>query len=618
MIYMKINKLTTILISACIALSLQSCLDYDVTGDEFDSTTKNIKNVTTRGAVDSIPYKEATSAADIQTARQDLDSYIFIAKGVQYAMRGGKNNEFPGDHAYQYQFVLGADIYAQYGVIPHTYFPYSKINVSSAYNISEISYGGAKGSFGNITKTVIPLLNHEKINVMPEIKAIFLLLYNYSSIELADIYGPFAYQDLKTNKQEYPYTYQDVRTIYYTVKENLDTITACLKHFDTKPTEYKQAIYEILIEFLEITNESTTYTYSNLESWIRFANSLKLRMAMHMSKVEPATAQKWAEEAVAGGVIEKEEHEVRLLQFNPSYRHPLLGNYAWGDTRMTASMESLLKSLKHPYVLEDASRNLTGDYLFEKNEDPFVNKVTKEMTPARTKVVGMRSGSHPGEGQGYEGNQYIAFSKLNATTFASAPQYIMKLSEVCFLRAEGAVRGWKMGGSAQSFYEQGVRAASFEDRLKKQLTYQGRNLYDALVDEYLSLEQAVPYTYVDPTGETPSIESVTKIGVKWDDNDSPETKLEKIITQKYIAGFPYSFEAWVDLRRTGYPKLFEVLNADEADGSLKQGDIIRRLYFPDRQDASVQKDIITTGLPALNGPDVLATRLWWDVDAPNF
>ena len=96
-----------------------------------------------------------------------------------------------------------------------------------------------------------------------------------------------------------------------------------------------------------------------------------------------------------------------------------------------------------------------------------------------------------------------------------------------------------------------------------------------------------------------------------------ETKLEKIITQKYIAHFPYSFGAWTDLRRTGYPKLFPVLNADEGDGSLKFGDIIRRAPFPDTDDASVA-DIEATGLDALGGEDYQSTRLWWDVDAPNF
>ena len=111
--------------------------------------------------------------------------------------------------------------------------------------------------------------------------------------------------------------------------------------------------------------------------------------------------------------------------------------------------------------------------------------------------------------------------------------------------------------------------------------------------------------------------SVTKIGVKWNEGDDRETKLEKIITQKYIAQYPYSFEAWTDLRRTGYPRMFPVLNPSDGDGSLQYGDIIRRMPFPGTDDASL-KDINETGLKALGGPDLQATRLWWDVDRSNF
>ena len=188
----------------------------------------------------------------------------------------------------------------------------------------------------------------------------------------------------------------------------------------------------------------------------------------------------------------------------------------------------------------------------------------------------------------------------------------MKLSEVCFLRAEGAVRGWNMGGSAEDFYNKGILAANCLDREDNSVNYAG------MMASYMAQTNATPVTYVDPTGDTENIESPTKIGVKWNDADSEETKLEKIITQKYIAAYPMSFEAWVDLRRTGYPKLFEVLNADESDGSLNQGDIIRRLPFPGRTDPATQADIQATGLKALNGADVVGTRLWWDVNAPNF
>ena len=344
---------------------------------------------------------------------------------------------------------------------------------------------------------------------------------------------------------------------------------------------------------------------TDFETWKRFANSLKLRMAMHIVKVNSTLARKWAEEAVASGVIEDTKHEVALRPNLIGFNNPLIEITRWGDTRITASLVTLLESLKHPY-LDDNFK------LFTKNDNLIVNNNTNARLEPDTKVVGIRSGTHTGDGQGYDGNQYIAFSGVNPDRFSGVPLYVMKLSEVCFLRAEGAVRGWNMGGSAEDFYNKGILAANCLDREDTRVDYA------SMMATYMAQTNATPVTYVDPTGDTENIESPTKIGVKWNDADSEETKLEKIITQKYIAAYPMSFEAWVDLRRTGYPKLFEVLNADESDGSLNQGDIIRRLPFPGRTDPATQADIQATGLKALNGPDVVGTRLWWDVNAPNF
>src|SRR6202042_3228549 len=79
---------------------------------------------------------------------------------------------------------------------------------------------------------------------------------------------------------------------------------------------------------------------------------------------------------------------------------------------------------------------------------------------------------------------YSNFSKL-ATSF-SAPLKIMSVAESYFLRSEGVIRGWNMGGgSAQSFYEDGVKA-SF-------------NEYGAGgVDAYLADATSTPAAYVDP------------------------------------------------------------------------------------------------------------------------
>lgn len=569
-----------------------------------------------------IDFKKQCSATEIDNAYNLIKELAQIANFSSYALRGGKNGGPPSSHAYQYQFALGTDFYAQYGVLPHSFFPYSKIRMTSTYNIDSKVYGGAMSIFTLLKDPIVSLLNHPAVDSIPELKAIYLLLYNYAAIEMCDIYGPFPYKDYLLDESAHPYQYEPVRNIYHAVVEDINQVVACFKHFQNKPVSYQDAMENILIAHSNTLFSPELRIRSNVnilaDNWRRFANSLKLRLAMHIVKVDPSTAQQWAEEAVNDGVIEEEIHEVAFRGLDLGFPHPLIDINRWNDWRMSASMESMLKSLNHPYIRTDANSGIIDGYLFNKNSDPIVNKKTGEITPANSRIVGIRSGTHIGESQGYSENQYVAFSKLNEENFVSAPLYLMKLSEVCFLRAEGAIRGWNMNGTAKDFYEKGIRHAGFEEREYKSTSYNDTNYYDAMVESYLQQEEAIPYTYTDPTGETADIESVTKIGVKWNENDDLETKLEKIITQKYIAGFPYSFEAWTDLRRTGYPKLFEVLNADEADGSLKQGDIIRRLYFPDRNNPEVRQDIQETGLKALGGNDWLGTRLWWDIEKGNF
>jgi hypothetical protein len=92
-------------------------------------------------------------------------------------------------------------------------------------------------------------------------------------------------------------------------------------------------------------------------------------------------------------------------------------------------------------------------------------------------------------------------------------------------------------------------------------------------------------------------------------------KLEKIITQKYIANFPLGLESWTDLRRTGFPRIFPVLD-DDGDGSISEKNgvigLIRRIPFIIGDDSDKQ-DVINSGLKALGGSDLQGTRLWWDV-----
>ena len=585
-------------------LGLTSCLDFDDPIDTLNFNQEALEDSVYHGNPTKIDYNINITEAQFDDALASLQTYLKQAKSGQYSMRGGKNGDYPGEHAYQRQFSLGPDNYAQYTTVPHYDFMYGTLQTS--YDVSAEFNGGPNGLYLLVKNAMVPLLNHPAIDSIPEMKAIYLLMFDYSTQEIADIHGALPYEEFLVNKQGAPFTYNGVEHIYNSIVSHIDLITACLRHYETRPDWYKTKLQALMDENLEISKDKYLGN-KGMDSWIRFANSLKLRIAMHCVKVEPELAQKWAEEAVAGGVIETTDQEFALMGMYLGFTHPLNMIWiTWGDARMSASFESLLMSLNHPYVKGNMP-------LFKNNSGAMTNLKTGEILEANTRIVGLREGIHPGMGQSASTNPMLSCSVFEKDDMLDAPLYIMKMSEVDFLRAEGAVRGWNMGGSAQYFYERGIRNGYIYER-----TYEDAvNNYTSMMTDYMAQTTATPYIYHDPLGNVDDEPSVTKIGVKWDESDSQETKLEKIITQKYIAGFPYSFEAWTDLRRTGYPKLFPVLNADEGDGTLKYGDIIRRAPFPDTDDASVA-DIIETGLDALGGEDWQSTRLWWDIDKPNF
>lgn len=618
---MKNSKIFVYAALALSAFGMQSCLDYDTPGDEFNANQTVVPPVISSGKADVIDYEKVISDEGVAEAIMALDDNIRTAQTGVYGIRGGKDGGAPVAHAYQFCYSLGPDNYVQYFCVPHYDFPYSNFTLRSTYDMCKGSIGGPGSGFSSAKLYIAPLLNTENIDSVPELKAIFLTLFNYSAIENADLFGPMPYEEFKALRDKSPFKYNDVRTIYYGVKKNLDDAVACLKYYkDNRSEAYKQELANVMYSYLTIVNDPYSKTWEDMEPWIRFANSLKLRMAIHMSGIEPETAKTWAEEAVRDGVITDVDNEVAIYPVFSGKDHPLVEITGWSDAVMGASFLNLLENLDHPYMKYLFTKNSVG---LAKSPQAVEGSSCPATTPANSVYVGMRDGVAPGEGQAAANNPYCGYSMLDKAYLAQtqAPLFLMKCSEVYFLLAEGALRGWNMGGTAKQFYEQGIRNASLESR-----SFTG-NKYNELVDDYLNVEAPKGIAYVDPQGLTPDMPSVTKIGVKWNEGDSPEVKLEKIITQKYIASFPYSYESWVDLRRVGYPKLFPILGVADSDGTIKAGDskvqtkenIMRRIPWAS-DDPQTKEDIANTGIPALGegATDTQGQHLWWDNGASNF
>ncbi len=600
---MKINRLKYA-IAVLPLLGATACMDFDTPSDEFAPNETVVDPTIYQGDADALDYSVQPTEVDVDAAIDAFNTEVGYIRNGQTALLGGKDGAPLQEHFYQVVYSMTTDCYAGYFTMINSNFMEGTMETTYAYHnkYSEGPYGrflGMKTSLANF-------LNRDESNSLVELKAVVLLMFNIVAQENTDLYGSIPYVDHKGNKEVNPFTFNKGLDIYYSIIKNLDDINACLANFANRPQWYQDKLNQCLARI-----DVCTITRS-FDTWRRLANSLKLRMAMHLVKVAPADAKRFAEEAVLAGVIETKDQQAGVFgttEFGSRAHCLNVIMNGWNDLRVNASFISMLSSLQHPYM----------EYLIDNNSNDIINASTGDVMGKDTGIVGVRAGLRMLPSQQYFSNMRHAYSQLNfkndpMENASWMPFYIIKWSEVDFLRAEGAIRGWNMGGTAEFFYNRGIDNADCSDVF----TFPSGD-YDSRLANYKNVEEATPYTYVDPMDYNNNIESVTTIGVKWNESDDPETKLEKIITQKYIAIFPYSYEAWTEMRRTGYPKIFPVLNPRLGnDQSLADGELIRRMRLPWGDTQAGQEDVQNSGLEALGGPDVIATRVFWDIDVPNF
>ena len=207
----------------------------------------------------------------------------------------------------------------------------------------------------------------------------------------------------------------------------------------------------------------------------------------------------------------------------------------------------------------------------------------------------------------------------------NVPLPIFKAAEAYFLLAEAKLR-WDIGSeSVQSLYEKGIRLS-----IKNELAYKGAwagvdKISDAEIDAYINgtTHQA---DYVDPGNSKNNCKAVNLLGVKWDNAASKEDQLARIQTQKYIALFPLSNEAWAEQRRTGYPRFFVAL-VNKSNGAVDTEEGVRRvIYSSNAYDTNAKGiegglkllDQENTSKKGISG-DKGGTHVWWDnADKGNF
>lgn len=391
--------------------------------------------------------------------------------------------------------------------------------------------------------------------------AIAMIIKVAAMSRVTDTYGPIPYTQIGVDgRVTVPYDSQE--TVYNAFFDELDEAIATLSENSSSALV-----------------PTADYVYSgNVQQWIKFANSLKLRLAMRISYANPAKAREMAESAVNQefGVIESNEDNAAWHYFG-SITNPLFTaiNYNGDESRPSAEIVCYMNGYND---------NRRASY-FVNEDGAFDSDV----------YVGLRrSIDRTDEARAY----FPSYSAINISA-NDAIQW-MNAAEVAFLRAEGvAVFGFNLGGTAKDFYEQGIRLSFAQWGASGE-------------DDYIEDDRSVPQTYTDPAGLNSYASTISDITIKWDESASTEEKQERIITQKWIANWMLGSEAWADYRRTGYPRLIPAQAAGNKSGGVVDSNRgARRMPYPSEENANNYENVQYARDHYLNGPDNMATDVWW-------
>ncbi len=205
---------------------------------------------------------------------------------------------------------------------------------------------------------------------------------------------------------------------------------------------------------------------------------------------------------------------------------------------------------------------------------------------------GVRPGIAPAAWTSYKN----AAAKVSAPNAGLYKICWLNAAEVAFLKAEAALIGWNAGGTAQDFYEQGIRL-SFEEWGAEGAA------------NYLANSSAQPAAFKDNVGRA-NAAAPSDVTIAWSEADNLERKLEKIGTQKWLALFPNSCEAWAEYRRLHYPVLIAPAT-NFSNGVVNTAQGIRRVPYPVSEQTD-NAEGYASGVTALGGSDNAGVRLWWD------
>ncbi|MDR0509549.1 MAG: SusD/RagB family nutrient-binding outer membrane lipoprotein [Rikenellaceae bacterium] len=399
---------------------------------------------------------------------------------------------------------------------------------------------------------------------MPQIYAIAQIIKIEAMHRVTDLYGPLPYSRFGEGTQV---NYDSQEAIYNSFFRELDSAVVVLNDYAIANPGSK-----ILTAF--------DYIYQGEPAqWVKFANSLRLRLALRLHFVDAVKAQAEATAALDpanGGVMTSVADNAKLVNGRGvSFHHPLNEICdGFNDVRMGATMDCYMNGYGDPrrsayFKLPDETSALANVSLYP----------------------GVRTGIDIGSD---DANYKAYAARLNIARGADIVW--MASPEVCFLQAEAKIR-YDIGTTdAQTLYERGI------DQSMEMWGVTAGGSYKTVV--------TAPRAYYDPVRTGNNTGAPSTVTVAWANLTTDAAKLEGILTQKWIALYPDGVEGWSEFRRTGYPKVIPVA-VNNSNGTISTATQICRLPYPTSEKLN-NADGLATGVTLLGGADNGGTKLWWD------
>ena len=324
--------------------------------------------------------------------------------------------------------------------------------------------------------------------------------------------------------------------------------------YDSQQTVYMGLLAELkeAVAAIDPTKDSffgADVLYSgDFDAWIKFGNSIRLRMAMRLSEVDPATAQQHVSELLADeSTLISSVSEGAHFEFNAEERNPFfeLFNSGQGLRNPSHFLIEFLRENNDPrlpiYAQETPSSQVAGT-------EPFVG-VPNQLTLIELNSLGINTFN----------SSLVGDHFLNITIRGTSMSY----AEVCFLKAEAALRGWGGSMSAGDYYNAGVTASM-----------EWVNTPNDSITSFLAGAGAFDGT------------------------------LENIIEQKWLdCVYTNAYEGFAEWRRTGFPIL-----TDENDNPINTSAVPKRLPYPPSEWVTNGTNVAAVGL----SNNDKSTPVWWD------